>query len=188
MALVGNLLYSQEFTSSDSILVTHSLDQESIGVQVIVDGAARADLVNTIIPTDGYEKDELTVNLVSSQSGVIQVYEFQLVLAALPSLVEKNNLVNGQINVLKITTDYTALSSDIFIYAEASSADITVTLPSAVGLDGKVYRIKKIDNTGYSIIVDADGSETIDGQTTKIINGQYDSMTIVSDNVEWWII
>ena len=65
------------------------------------------------------------------------------------------------------------------------STDYTVTLPTAVGIQGKVYSIK---NTGTGIItIDGNGSETIGGELTQSIS-QWDNMTIMSDNENWIII
>ena len=66
-----------------------------------------------------------------------------------------------------------------------NSGSFTVTLPSAVGISGRSYVIKNL-GTGL-ITVDPDGSETIDGNLTMILqNG--DGMHITSDGSEWVIV
>jgi len=94
--------------------------------------------------------------------------------------------VSKTYNVLTKTIDYTALIGD-FILAVASTVNLTITLPTAIGNIGKEINIKKIDSTSYSIIVDANGTQTIDGILTQIITGQYATMTIVSDGSNWFI-
>lgn len=86
------------------------------------------------------------------------------------------------------TTSYTATNSDAVILCDASAAGITVTLPTAVGRLGRVYNIKKIDSSSFTVTVDGDGSETIDDGTTAILTVQYESITIISDGTEWWIL
>jgi len=88
------------------------------------------------------------------------------------------------------TANYTLLSSDCVILANPDSADITLTLPTASGITGKVYVIKAIAETwGEDTIVDGNASETIDGATTyTLLGGQYESITIISDGTEWRII
>jgi hypothetical protein len=83
---------------------------------------------------------------------------------------------------------YTVAASDVLVIADASGGAFTITLPTAVGIDGKVYRVKKIDSSSNTVTVDADGSETIDGGTTATIATQYEAITIVSDGTEWWVL
>lgn len=71
---------------------------------------------------------------------------------------------------------------------DASSAAFTVTLPALSGITGRIYHIKKTDSSGNAVTVDADGSETIDGFTTKVITTQYNSMMIQAGASEWHIL
>jgi len=73
MANVLNLLHKQSFSSSSSIEVTHNLDRENLGVQVIVDDVVRADLITDIVSDEADPKNKFTVELSSAQTGVLQV-------------------------------------------------------------------------------------------------------------------
>jgi len=85
--------------------------------------------------------------------------------------------------LINISALHTALATNHIINCTANT--FTVTLPTAVGIQGKEYIVK---NSGSGVItVDADGTETIDGDLTQSLN-QYDSLTIVSDNTNWIII
>ncbi len=90
-------------------------------------------------------------------------------------------------NVVSKTGAYTATSSDYIILCDTSGGSFTITLPATSGIK-TIYHIKKTDSSGNTITVDADGSETIDGSLTKVINIQYDSMMIVSDGSNWHIV
>ena len=82
---------------------------------------------------------------------------------------------------------YTVTVNDHVILGDASGGAITITLPPAA--TGKfIFHIKKIDATGNAVTIDGDGSETIDGATTQTITTQYNSIMLVSDLTEWWII
>lgn len=81
------------------------------------------------------------------------------------------------------TANYTAASSDHTINCTENT--FTITLPTAVGITGRMYVIKN-SGTG-NITVDGDGTETIDDQLTQKLN-QYDSLKIQSTNVGWIII
>ena len=85
-------------------------------------------------------------------------------------------------------TAYTAVTTDYTILCNAIASSFTVTLPTAVDNAGKVFIIKKIDGTGNTVTIDADGIETIDGELTQPISTQYDAITVQSDDTNWYII
>lgn len=81
---------------------------------------------------------------------------------------------------ISISSTYTLLSTDFLV--DCTSNSFTVSLPSAVGITGKIYQIK---NSGSGIItIDANGSETIDGSLTKTLN-QNDVIQITSNGTNW---
>jgi hypothetical protein len=53
---------------------------------------------------------------------------------------------------------------------------------------GKIYVIKKVDNSSNSVIIDGNGSETIDGSTTAAINTFNQSLWIQSNGTSWDIL
>ena len=81
------------------------------------------------------------------------------------------------------TANYTLVAADYLINCTANS--FTVTLPTAVGIEGKHYVVKN-SGTG-SITLDGDGTETIDGSLTQVFT-QYTAIHVVSDNANWIII
>lgn len=84
------------------------------------------------------------------------------------------------------TADYNVVVRDDFILADASSGQLTVTLPAAT-VDGMMCTIKKTDATGFSVIVATADDATIDGETTARIDTQYTSLTIVAYSGDWYI-
>lgn len=88
--------------------------------------------------------------------------------------------------ISNITTNYNIQNTDYILICNAS--DIILTLPSAIGLLGKVYHIKKIDTSGVYVRLTPYGSETIDGNSSLDIIVQYANITLVSDNSNWHII
>ena len=83
---------------------------------------------------------------------------------------------------------YTLTSIDDIILASASGAGFTLTLPSYVNVAGKIFEIKKIDSTANTVTIDADGSETIDGNLNIPLFTQYDSLTLTAGSAGWWIV
>ena len=97
--------------------------------------------------------------------------------------------IGGMSNVASISSNTTASATDLVFICNATSDSININLPSATGIVGKEYVIKKIDNTGNNIIIVGNGgSQTIDGSLSYSINTQYTTTTIVSDGSNWWII
>lgn len=90
--------------------------------------------------------------------------------------------------VVSKTSAYTANASDNTILVDASGGAVTITLPTAVGIKGREYIIKKIDSSANAVTIDGDGSETIDGVVTKDLENQYHGIKILSGGTNWEII
>lgn len=82
--------------------------------------------------------------------------------------------------------DYTATSDDGSIGLDASSNTVTISLPTAVGNSGRVFAFIAED-ISFAAVVDADGSETINGSANYTFVDQYESIIVVSDGTEWKI-
>jgi len=74
------------------------------------------------------------------------------------------------------------------IYVLTPSANISVFLPGASECgSGYKYHIKNMAS-GFTLTIDANSSETIDGSTTVTIANQYEALTLVTDGSNWFII
>jgi hypothetical protein len=87
-----------------------------------------------------------------------------------------------------LTSNYTetATSGTKIIKCDTTSAAFTVTLPTAVGNQATLI-VKKLAGSNI-LTVDAAGSETIDGGLIAEMYEEQESITLVSDNVNWLII
>lgn len=86
------------------------------------------------------------------------------------------------------TANYTATEADEVINCDATGGAFTITLPAvATTRAGKVYTIRKLD-TANSVVVDANSTETINGDLTQILFLQYSFLTIVNTGATWAII
>ena len=63
----------------------------------------------------------------------------------------------------------------------------TITLPSISGIDGAEYEIAKADSGTITVIgIITTGTETINGTTTaRMLNSQYQSLTVLATDSEW---
>src|SRR6056300_26667 len=74
------------------------------------------------------------------------------------------------------------------IYVLTPSANISVFLPAASSCgSGYKYHIKNMAS-GFTLTIDANSTETIDGSTTVDIANQYEALTLISDDSNWFII
>lgn len=91
-------------------------------------------------------------------------------------------------NTKTIITNYSVVEGDDIILVDASSGDITVTMPPAEELGGYHFIIKKIDSTNNAVITAALTGQTIDGENSQSIILQYNSITVISNNDNWFIV
>ena len=71
------------------------------------------------------------------------------------------------------------------VTVDATGGARTITLPTASGILGKVYVIKKIDSSANVVTVDGNAAETIDGATTITLPLQWSSTIMQSDGTNW---
>jgi len=87
--------------------------------------------------------------------------------------------------ITTITANYTVGANDYTILCN-NSGSITLTLPTAIGITGRVYVIKKLTNK--QITIDGNGSETIDGAATIVTSTQWSSYMIQSNGAAGWFV
>lgn len=110
-------------------------------------------------------------------SGSTFVYDN--IVAALPAITTST-----------VTTNYTVALSDnrsVIELNATSGAFIVTLLAAATAGAGFEITFKKVDSTTNAITLDGNGSESIDSQTTWILNKQYEAVTLVCDGSNWQI-
>ena len=86
------------------------------------------------------------------------------------------------------TANATVAAIDFTLLCNNTTGPITLALPTAVGIGGRIYIIKKTSPAGNTVTIDANGTQTIDGNLTYTLINQYSSVMIQSDGVNWGII
>lgn len=76
-------------------------------------------------------------------------------------------------------------NSDAVLVSAASGA-VSITLPSPS--NGKLIYVKKTDSTSNAVNIIPSGVDTIDGNPRYSLLGQYDTVQMVSDGTNWFII
>jgi len=90
------------------------------------------------------------------------------------------------LSVVTKTTNYTTTSSDDVILVNTAGGNITISLHAAANAVKKRITIKKISLDANDIIIDPNGAETIDGETTVTLRAVRESLTIVPDGSNWY--
>lgn len=95
----------------------------------------------------------------------------------------------GVVELVNTDSPYTVLSTDNYLYCDATSGDITINLPAATAT-GRILTINRIDNSDYtvSVVPDATGvPDTINRESTQELE-QDDSLTIHDKKANEWAI
>ena len=82
-------------------------------------------------------------------------------------------------------TANTSVGAQSFLIVDATSGDITITLPTVTA--GRLVTIKKVDSTSNTVTLTPAGSETIDGGVNAIITTQWTSLTLQAIDGNWFI-
>jgi len=90
-------------------------------------------------------------------------------------------------NYRNISSSANILSIDDVVFVDCSSANINLTLPSAISLGGKKIHIKR-KTGGFGLTILTSLSQTIDGSNSFSVFSNYQAITLVSDNSNWFII
>ena len=97
------------------------------------------------------------------------------------------NLSHRTIPYATITGDTTLTTSNEVVFVNATSGEVDVTLYAATSNGGRKLIIKKTDS-GNTVNILRAGSETIDGMTSLALYHQNESITLMSDNSNWFIV
>jgi hypothetical protein len=86
------------------------------------------------------------------------------------------------------TAAYTLTATDSVVTGDATSAAFTVTLPTAVGITGRIYTVKKIDSSANAVTVGTTSGQTIDGAATYVLSTRWQFVAVVSNGANWIIV
>jgi hypothetical protein len=145
---------------------SYDIALDSTGGEAITDNSDDTNLVNLIKQYN----DKFQYNILSSQREI----DLRYLSRDLPRTTK--------------TANYTITKFDYIILVNATSGNIVISLPSAIGIDGRPYIIKKVDGTANTVTITTQGAETIDGASTYVLDTQYEAVSIASDNANYYII
>jgi hypothetical protein len=101
------------------------------------------------------------------------------------SVASNNRILFRKQGYRLVTAAYTVIPTDNVISADATGAAFTVTLPTAVGLAGNQFTIKRINTGSNNVTIATTSSQTIDGVTSFVLSAPYQSVTVMSTGSNW---
>lgn len=126
----------------------------------------------------GIERESAGKLRVANDAGTVQDLHVRELFAALSS-----------VSVHASCTTTTAIDATATVWPCTTAAGaFTITLPTAVGCNGRVYHIKKTNLVANALTVATTSSQTIDGQLTQVVTAQWTCITVVSDGADWMVI
>jgi len=81
---------------------------------------------------------------------------------------------------------YEVQDSDLYLLVTVAD-DAQVVLPNPTTYDGRVVHIKRTMANLYDVEVTVDGGGLIEGGASFFLRHQYEAITCVAINSEWWI-
>lgn len=88
------------------------------------------------------------------------------------------------------TTTYNMTQQDVFLFADATSAGFTITLPAASGsvngTIGQFFIIQKKDASANVVTIARAGADTINGAASKALSAQYAGILIFGTGATTW--
>ena len=100
-----------------------------------------------------------------------------------------NDNISFTLRVVAATTTLT--QNDYIISVEAPTANVTVNLPPVASVPpGRTYIVKRDATATFTVTIDPDGSETINGASTRAVGAAATAgaCVFVSDGGEWHVI
>ena len=96
---------------------------------------------------------------------------------------------SGELEVKDTTidtpSDGTTISDDVNLVTTGAST-VTLTLPAVSS--GRKITVKKVDSGVGTVVIQRNSTDTIDGAISKTLYYQYESLTVICDGTNWFII
>jgi hypothetical protein len=85
-----------------------------------------------------------------------------------------------------VTTSGNVQSGDYLLICDATAGSITITLPPAALVPGRIYAFKRISSGANTVTVDGYAAETIDGAASHSLTPQWNSLILMTNGVAWF--
>lgn len=83
------------------------------------------------------------------------------------------------------TANYTMTANDSRLLVDATSGNVTMTLPSAVGIAGRDYYVAKVDGSANTVTIATTSTQTINGSSSVVLGSPFEDGLFISDGSNW---
>ena len=87
-----------------------------------------------------------------------------------------------------VTGDFQVDISNGTILVDATSGDVEITLPLIADGIGYHYRVKRIDNSAFTVTVVGDAGEVIDDDVAGVELDYLEAIHVQNDGSKWWMV
>lgn len=98
--------------------------------------------------------------------------------------IKLDSIAGGSVSIRTEVNDYLIVPGDFFILTDATSNNVTISLPSSP-VAGNTFIIKRIDGSVNDATLDTNDAALIDGAVSISLN-QWDSYTVCSNGTDWF--
>lgn len=115
-------------------------------------------------------------------------------ISASPASAQVANLTPGRQGIAyaaaakTVTTNYTAVTGDHTILANATGAAFTIALPPVSTKAFPYLVIKKVDSSTNAVTIDPAGSQAIDGGTSLTLLRQWEWVILHANDSQWHVL
>jgi hypothetical protein len=97
---------------------------------------------------------------------------------------------NGSVAFPITSTESNLILTDAHytVLVNASGGSRTITLPSASGIDGRIYVVKKTDSSTNVVVIQPQTGQTIDGASSISLSTQYATVMLQAYGGNWYIV
>lgn len=103
---------------------------------------------------------------------------------AVNALIDRQNLFGSR----TVTASFTANNDYQLYLIDATTGNVTATLPPAAAYKNKTFMFKRIDASGNSVTLARSSTNTIDGATSQSMASQYDFYAVHSNGSNWYLL
>lgn len=177
------------FTYHDS----HVLLRASSATGVYIDGKTAAYPVLTVqgaaIQAEDLQRWENSSSVVlakvkndGSISGALQTHQITFA----DGTTQNTSVLSSKRRYNSVTSNFSMSDNSDVVFMDTSSSSLNVYLPTAIDQGGKELIVKMKAGSNSGVLV-ASGSQTIDGESQFALKHVNQSITLISDNSNWFI-
>lgn len=170
---IGQGVYT---ASSDSLSRDLIFDSSASGAKINLEGVS---VVFCTLPA--------SKTLIKSPQNTISLSGIYFADGTFQNSASNSGILGGYRVYNNVSTDFSMSDNSDVIFLDTTASSINVYLPTASGKGGKQLTIKLKAGSNSGIIL-ASGSQTIDGNSQIGIYYTYESINLLSDNSNWFIM